>query len=211
MTSSKYLRYAINIFLLLFGVFLVIAGEPLSSTFRNASRVSAVVPIGLFLLETWLWQWGIFQRWSWFPVPDLRGTWKGTLVSNYQRSIETYMVIRQSLLAISVRQFTVESSSELLSGGICVDKDGVKHVNGIFLNTPQLSVQERSPIAHGAFIYRIERHPATALSGRYWTDRKTGGDARFAEHVPQICHSFEDARSSFVGTGSISKLEVVAT
>lgn len=206
MTSRKYLRYAIQIFLVLFAVSLVIAGQPLTSTFRTASRLSAGVPIAILIVETWIWHWRILQRWSWFPVPDLRGTWKGTLVSNYQRldgspvpPIETYMVIRQSLLGISVRQFTFESSSELLSGGICSDKDGVKHINGIFLNTPNMSVLERSPIAYGAFIYRVEGHPTDALSGRYWTDRKTGGDARFSERVPKTCHSFKDAHAVFGG------------
>ncbi len=202
-TSAKYVRWAVQVFLVVFAAFLLIAGEPFSSTFKAASRVSSAVPIALLLFETWIWHWPWLQRWSWFPVPDLRGTWEGVVESTFERDgvrippIETYIVIRQSLLNISVRQFTVESSSELLSGGICRDSDGACHVNGIFLNTPLAGVRDRSHMAHGAFIYKVSDRPVKRLHGNYWTDRKTDGDAAFTARVSKVADGFEECQGLF--------------
>jgi hypothetical protein len=136
------------------------------------------------------------------PVPDLIGTWKGEILSNYPNGdgtardpIETYVVVRQTFSWITVRQYTAESESTLLSGNISADIDGVQRITGVYHNVPRYGVREKSPIHYGAFSYVLGGRPVSSISGAYWTDRKTAGEATFLMHSSKLFISFEAARS----------------
>jgi len=206
MMSSRYFRIVLNAALILLGVFFIALGRSsVSQALEWVSYVGAIVSFGGFVFENFLWRWSWLQRWSWFPVPDLNGTWKGTLISSFIHPdgtkvgpIEAYIVVRQSFLNVSVRQFTAESASSTLSGSVTSDPDGVKRLEVMYFNFPDLRYQPVSRAHHGSFSYCIEGQPASALAGRYWTDRGTYGDTRFSERVPQRADNYEHAREMFL-------------
>ena len=66
-----------------------------------------------------------------------------------------------------------------------------------YRNDPLFEVRDHSHIHYGAFTYVIQGRPVEALGGHYWTDRMTGGEARFADRVPLHCDSFESAQKAF--------------
>lgn len=148
MTSNGFVRVAVTIALYVFAAMLIITGQPLNSTLRIAGAASSLVPLSLVAFESWGWRRRPIQRLPLHPVPDLRGTWKGQLKSSFpipdgrdREPIETYIVVRQSFFRISVRQFTTESSSKLVSGSICRDSDGVTYVT---------RSTKTNPISHAA-------------------------------------------------------------
>lgn len=209
MTSNGFVRVAVIIALYVFAALLIITGQPFNSTLRIAGAASSTVPLALIAFESWAWRLGPVQRLPFHPVPDLRGTWKGQLKSSFpnadgsdRQPIETYIVVRQSFFRVSVRQFTQESSSKLVSGSICSDSDGVKYLHAIYENEPDIPHRELSPMHHGSFIYAIEGRPVTRLRGKYWTDRKTIGHALFDQRLTEQCHSFDESRAAFTDGGT---------
>jgi hypothetical protein len=201
MTASNYVRYALYAFLLIFTVLLPVNGQPLSPTFRLANTAGSVVPVGLLLFENFIWRWRLLQSLSFFPIPDVSGTWKGELLSNFPNGdgtprapIETYIVVRQSFFWISVRQYTRESASQLITGSICCERDGVKQLIGVYRNEPRFEQRDHSPIHFGSFRYDIEGRPVARLDGHYWTDRTTGGTAIFVARSRVVADSFDSAR-----------------
>lgn len=214
MNSSRYLRIVVNVALVLMAVLLaVVSGQRMSETLKWVSRVGAGVFLLAFIFENLVWRWSWLQRWSWFPVPDLNGTWKGTLVSSYVRDgealepLEAYIVVRQSFLNISVRQFTAESASTTLVSSIRSDADGVKHLNVTYFNSPDLQRQAESRAHSGTFDYCVEGHPASELAGSYWTSRATFGDARLSQRISERANNFEHARQLFAATSAATEVQ----
>jgi SMODS-associating 2TM, beta-strand rich effector domain len=107
--------------------------------------------------------------------PVLRGTWKGLLESTWVdpktgKQIEprdAFLVIRQTFWTLSTRLLTSESSSVSLVSSLDTDRDKVTTVQWTYRNTPQLLLQKRSPIHHGAVILEVHGFPPTRLSGYY--------------------------------------------
>src|SRR5579859_2810115 len=168
-----------------------------------ASTSSYAVPgVGLILLfwNRWLWSWWIFRPWL-SKRPDLRGTWKGVLHSEYldpatqQRSgpIDVYLVIRQTNSDINVRLFSAESSSVSLSGNLISDGVDVNTLVITYRTEPQLFKREQSPIAYGGMLLNVRGDKVYQLDGEYWTDRLTRGEAKFTTRSRMICHDFGQA------------------
>ena len=203
MTSSSYLRAALHVFLGVFAVILFLNGDPLMSLTVARMAVAIVSAIAL-AFELFLWRLPALQKLGFFPVPDLTGTWKGFLISNHKTDdgsalepIETYMVIKQTFFWVSVTQYTKESSSRLVTGALATDTDGTKQLVGTYRNDPRFDVRDRSHIHYEAFTYAIQGRPVEAFAGHYWTDRMTGGEARFADRVQLHCDSYELAQKAF--------------
>jgi hypothetical protein len=134
--------------------------------------------------------------------PDLRGTWKGELSSNWvdpttnqkRPPIEVYLAIRQTNSTIDVRLFSSESCSVSLSGNVLADNAGVNTLAITYENTPQILIRERSRISHGGMILSIrgDGNPHQ-LDGEYWTDRSTIGQLKFTARAKRISHDFDQA------------------
>ncbi|WNG20921.1 hypothetical protein [Cystobacter fuscus] len=168
------------------------------SFFAPLSGVVSVLSVGLMAFDRWLWSLpGINQL---VDRPRLKGTWKGTLASNWVNPettqkvppIEAYVVIRQTYSTLHVRMFTHESQSITLTATIMRDADEQYTLAGIYSNEPKLSVRSRSPIHHGGLRLRIE---GKSLSGMYWTDRNTHGEMRFERVSDSLAHDFQQAQA----------------
>ena len=136
------------------------------------------------LFVEWLWKLPLLRGWL-VPLPDLTGTWKGTLTSTWQGNSESTpltrditLVIRQKFSSKSSVLYTAESSSEsdaamLKDGG----DSGVPILSYNYQNTPRVSVRQKSNVHLGAVVLRLHTSPSDwILRGEYWTNRQTAGD-----------------------------------
>lgn len=172
--------------------------QGLYSAFTTAATVG-----GLFLV---LWDRYLWHLWPFYPYfdnkPDLRGTWKGLLHSNYRNpqtgeqrvNIESYLVIRQTYSKIDVRYFSEESGSVSLSANLVADGEGLFTLACTYRNTPRALVRDRSPIGHGGFLLSVHGRPIHRLDGEYWTDRQTKGEMVFEARSEKVAGEFQQAQ-----------------
>jgi hypothetical protein len=136
--------------------------------------------------------------------PDLNGTWKGTLHSNYKDPItgqgpgpiETTIWIRQTLLSISVQQQTKESFSR--STRIFVEVDQQADWYRLWFsydNRPNANVSAMSPDHEG--VCWLEIHLSLSdkqMRGQYYTGRSTAGNIQLdriaveVRNIPDRAH-----------------------
>lgn len=144
----------------------------------------------------------VFDRWGWtLPLvdkiwrrPDLRGTWKGEFLSNYEGKeapIEAYLSIEQTFSSLVITQFTQESTSHTRLASIQIGDGNLDFVVGIYQNEPDIKFRRRSGIHDGAFRLSVEPE---ALTGKYWTDRSTQGAMTFRRISRNKSASFQNAR-----------------
>jgi hypothetical protein len=181
------------------------------------SLLVAKVPLTIALMKPITWAFtamGVaafaFDRWIWrlpflYPqlvrVPDLQGTWKGQVISNWidpatgskKPPIEAFLAIRQTYFSIHMRLITKESQSHILAGKIFCNVDETCEIAGIFRNTPRMTSRDVSPIHNGGVLLRVQGDSRFTLEGDYWTDRDTKGELRFTEKAKDVFHDFERA------------------
>jgi hypothetical protein len=161
----------------------------------------AVTVYGFLVLifTKWAWRWKIFQGWL-VKVPDLQGTWKGTITSTWTNPetnrkpdpISAILYIRQTFDKIDCFLYTKESSSYSMAAEINVDQSGNLYLSYNYTNRPLASVRERSEIHDGAAILQIIRNPDRSLEGEYWTSRKSTGDMKFKFESKSITEKFTE-------------------
>lgn len=173
-------------------------------TLTSTSYVVSLLSLVLVLWDRYLWRWKIFRSWL-SARPDLQGTWKGELRSDWpdpetgNRSgpIEVYLVIRQTYTSIDARLYSLESESISLSASVSSDAPKVFTVFIVYRNEPRTLLLRRSPIHYGGMRLSARGAIVNRLDGQYWTERRTTGEIAFPCHVTSIAISFTDAASSF--------------
>lgn len=185
----------------LWGGMLVFEGVAVNVTwFHPFSTVVGVVLLLLVVFDLWAWRWRLLHGWF-VPRPDLRGTWRVELRSNWKNPatnqpvgpIVAYLVVRQTYSTISARMLTAESASELVAAEISKASDGTYCFAAVYRNEPKLSVRDRSPIHFGAFVLGVQGDPAKDLVGHYWTDRDSRGELTTLARHATIAASFREA------------------
>jgi hypothetical protein len=202
MTNNQ-IKVLIGLVVAIWAVTLLIQGHPVSLDYIKAFSYAVTgVSFALLFWERWLWSWRLSRPWL-TTRPDLRGTWKGHLVSNWvdpstqhgRGQIEAYLVIRQKYSTIDVRLLTAESGSVSLSANIVADGEQVHTVAVVYRNTPRALLRGRSPIGHGGMLLHIRGTPIHQLDGEYWTDRETKGELSFAARSSEVSHDFSQAQA----------------
>lgn len=208
-------RLHISVFLgfaaLVWWLALVAQGTQVSSAYLRpfGTVVSFLVVLGTafeFLLWRWSWLHGWFVK-----RPDLRGTWRVELQSDWidpatnagVPSIICYVGVVQTLSTLQMHLMTPESESWLIAERITPSRSKVGYrVAGVYTNEPRMHLRgKRSEIHLGGLL--LETHgPANrpnSLTGEYWSDRKTKGQMTFTERLPDVFTRFEDAKRAFAG------------
>jgi hypothetical protein len=137
-------------------------------------------------------------------LPDLKGTWKGTIASTWVDPatgrgvppIEAYYVVRQAGSRLRIRLATAGATSELLAGRLFRDGDGTPTVTGVYRNAPGPGQGGGSPVHHGAILVRAD---GGRLEGTYWTDRGTSGTLRFDRWHEGFARDFGEAAAGRYG------------
>lgn len=163
--------------------------------------VTTVIYAAVLAFGRYAWPWAVFRGWL-VKRPDLRGSWKVTLVSDYIdpntgaaiSPIRAYMVVRQTLTTLSMRLFTKESRSVLVAHSIEQEVDGLFGLSAVYRNVPKIEHQgKKSAIHHGALLIEIHEVVPQRLEGHYWTDRRTRGEIVMERKSDDYYSSFEDA------------------
>ena len=202
MPSDRQLKVLVFMVLVVTWVIVWIEGQRLSirSASQAFSYVVTVLWALLFCWNRWLWSWPVIRWLS--RRPDLRGTWKGFIQSDWQDAqtgkkaepIDVYVVIRQTYSSLDVRLFSQESSSVSLCATLLSDSENVHRIAVTYLNTPATLHVEKSPISHGGMLLNVRGNdPVQQLDGGYWTERRTKGEIKLAEHTKALCTGFDSA------------------
>ncbi len=168
--------------------------------------VVGAITLFVTLFNKYAWSWPIFQGW-YVNRPDLRGTWRVELKSNWISPetnepippIAAYAVIRQTLTSLSFRLMTKESRSKLIAHSIEKEDDGIFRLAAIYRNEPKIELQgDRSEIHHGSLSLEIHGTPVSLMEGHYWTDRGTKGTMKLTGRKNELFSTYEQAKSAFV-------------
>jgi hypothetical protein len=155
---------------------------------KEIPHVVVIYTILYLIFIKWGWRWRIFRGWL-VALPDLQGTWEGTLKSTWvdpetsktPEPIRATLVICQTFHEITCSLRTGESSSE--SSAALLSKresgDGVR-LSYVYTNRPMAQARPRSEMHDGAANLELITHDLKRrLEGQYWTGRKTTGDMNF--------------------------------
>lgn len=154
--------------------------------------------------DRWIWRAPIFKRMESVP-PVMFGTWKGELTSLWidpatgsrPAPKPAFLVIRQTASSVdSVVLFTDESRSRSTLASVD-PRPGVATLTYTYMSKPDITVEHRSRIHHGAVVLDITGSPATRLRGRYWTDRDSRGELHFTERREQHAGDYDEAARMF--------------
>lgn len=171
------------------------------------TTVVGVLVVVALLMEHLLWRLRVFQGWL-FDRPDLRGTWKVTIQSEWTipdtgekaPPVNAYASVVQTLSKLQIHLMTPESESGLLAHAIEPTACGNRfNVAVVYANTPGVELRGvRSERHVGAA--QIETHgpkfKPDSLTAEYWTDRKTVGRMIFESRVPTVYSRYEEAQKN---------------
>lgn len=183
----------------LFAGLLWLGGESASAGWI---RYASLASLGAVMLEV------IYERWLWTfvkvgstRVPDLRGTWRGTLKTHWidPESGQSpppktcYLAINQSASTIESRLLTDESRSS--SSIATVSRDGSGAVlRYLYFNNPQIEFDHRSRAHNGAGVLHVDS-TTESLEGHYWTDRNSRGELLFTQRHRKRAATYSEARA----------------
>lgn len=194
------LHIHLGIFAIIWVILLIVSG---TTSILDLVSVAKKFPLAVtlyaflaFIFTKWAWRWRIFRGWL-IKIPDIQGTWRGSLVStwvnkntNDNKPIQAILAIRQNFNRIDCSLYTKESSSYSTAAEINKDQGGNLYFSYNYTNRPKVSLRERSEIHDGAAILRIIKSPSYALEGEYWTSRKTTGEMKFMFETSTIAETF---------------------
>lgn len=144
-----------------------------------------------------------FERFGWrLPLarwavrrPDLRGTWHGTLESDYEGVAsrhEVFLIVHQTFATLRLSLLTVESQSHAAAASVVVEADERISVFYVYRNGPRLEHQGRSRPHRGAVQLWVAGD-GKGLAGEYWTDRRTTGSLELRLIARRVAGSWQEA------------------
>lgn len=182
-------------------------GQPVLSLEFLAPFSFVVGTVGLIVgvFAKWAWAWPVFRGW-YIKRPDVRGTWKVVLQSNWVNPetgegippITAYLSIRQTLTTLSLRLMTPESRSRLIAHNIELGEDEIYRIAGIYRNEPRVELQgDRSEIHYGTLLLEVYGTPSVSMEGHYWTDRGTRGTMTVTNKTFKVLETYDMAESFY--------------
>lgn len=169
------------------------------------TTVVGVLVLVALAMEHVLWRLRPFQGWL-FDRPDLRGTWKVTIQSEWLNPetnerippIYAYAGIVQTLSKLQIQLMTPESESCLLAHAIEPTPCGNRfNVSVVYANIPGVELRGVRSERHvgAATIYSHgTKYKPESLTAEYWTDRRTVGRMTFEGRVSTVYSRYEDAK-----------------
>jgi hypothetical protein len=173
------------------------------SFFLPLSIVIGALSVLLLVFERWVWAWPGFRLFT--NRPDLRGTWKGVIRSNWKDDergtglglFHAYVTIHQTYTGVHLRLFTRESQSVTTTATLVCEPDEHHVLSGLYRNVPRQLLRSRSPIHHGGLILNIAGLKRDHMSGSYWTDRQTFGEVELRRVSKKRFSDFQTAEEAF--------------
>lgn len=173
-----------------------------------AVTASAVL---LWLFDRFIWRWPGICKLS--RRPAIHGTWHGELASDardettgVQVPVDTdvYLIIRQRFWSVSARLLTKDSASVSLAASFEADRDGVQQLLYVYRATPRPAVQHKSKMHLGAVVLDTPGD-GSHLQGRYFTDRKSGGELRFSRRLKPLVETHAAGGEALAAANTLKK------
>jgi SMODS-associating 2TM, beta-strand rich effector domain len=167
--------------------------------------LSDIIPLlllGMSIFERWGWRWQRLHPYI-VPVPMVRGTWRGELVSLWvdpttkkTRPPKTvYLAIEQTMTTIRTRLLTDESESDPIVAAVAKMPNGYRAISYTYENTPRIGLRRKSPPHRGGALLTIHGEPPNRIVGEYWTARDSQGELTLTSRSPEVAQSFEEAQA----------------
>lgn len=152
-------------------------------TLKKIPDAALYAGIFYYLFSKYIWKLPILHPWL-VPYPNLDGTWIGFLQSTWENPeigkridpIPVQFCIHQDFEHLNITMFTKESKSYSQAASFITENDGSIGLKYTYTNKPKATVRDRSEIHEGAASLKIVEIPKLALTGEYWTGRKTTGE-----------------------------------
>lgn len=151
------------------------------------------------LFNTYLWRTKLGRLATKWPVPDISGTWRGTLTPGaapdgvpLSPPIPVYLVIYQSAFKLRAFLYTKEARSQTLAAEFTQTDDEL-HLVYTYRSTPNQNIQDRSPIHEGTTVLLMRPRDPDCLNGYYFTQRLSRGELSFDGHSRQHAQDFAEA------------------
>lgn len=208
MISRTRASFIVAIVIGVFATGIVATGGALQTAWLRFYPVAVtIVVVAIAAWEHWLWRRPLVQRLTGI-ARDIRGTWKGELETFWKNETGAsppkklvYLVVRQTASAVTVSLLTNESRSASSLATVSSDGTAVS-LDYLYLNWPDLRVQEKSRIHHGSASLIVSGAPADRLRGQYWTNRDTRGELDFTSRALQLAEDYDHAARLFLERGA---------
>ena len=150
---------------------------PVISELSRFSLVSiAFTPFAIYktlflLFDKWLWKWSFISKWT--GIPNLNGSYKGILISSYdkEKQIDMELCISQTFTHISFVSTFGDSSSNSSLARILRDNDLITCLDFIYENqSDDFNVESGHHTGVNQLTFNKKKN---TLSGRYFNDRGT--------------------------------------
>jgi hypothetical protein len=160
--------------------------------------VAAVDAASYGLFAVFIWRWKPLQGWL-VPFPDLNGTWKGSISSDWEgdgaagvEAIPVILSIRQSFGRMSCVMRTAEMESRSYAESFSIKpEDQVRRLCYSYTSRPKQSLRHRSTPHDGTALFNIvDASGELRLEGEYWTQRRTTGSVKLAYMSSEVLDSF---------------------
>lgn len=200
MPSSAWTRATVLIAGGLWSITLILRGVDIKPVWLTSlGGIAGFLVVAFFAFEHYLWRAPLVRRVVKRRI--VRGTWKGTLTTTWcdpetgepPPLAEVYLAIHQSYSEVSMLFMTNESKSRSVVANLSDPARGQCTVHGIYMNTPNLLIQDRSRIHRGALMLEITGNPPARLEGFYFTDRDTKGELSFTQKSRRLHEDFASA------------------
>jgi len=186
MVNSTQTRVAIGIAAVVWFVIAFMSGDHDGqwTALRAFSTAGSIATLVLLAYDRWIWAWPLVRRAT--GKPNLNGTWRGELRSDFMRDgkkiapIPTVIRVKQTNSQLWVTLFTGESSSVTEMSELVKEADERWRLTFVYTNKPRAEVRSRSDQHQGVcelYITGLD----DSLTGNYFTGRKTTGEMKFTE------------------------------
>lgn len=171
------------------------------------TTVVAVLVLVSLAMEHILWRWRPLQGWL-FNRPDLRGTWKVTIQSEWidpatnvrVAPITAYAGISETLSKLQIHLMTPESESCLLAHSIEPTPCGNRFdISIVYSNTPSIElrgVRSERHVGAATISTHGDRYKPESMTADYWTDRRSVGRMTFEGRVSKVYSRYADAKQN---------------
>ena len=190
---------------------LFVIGEPLSwRMLAPFGTTVTVVSIASVLFVQFAWRWRVFRNWL-VQRPDLSGTWRCELTSNYigqdGKAVQkiVYVVIRQTLVSLSFRLYSERAKSASIADNLAKDGTDLFALAIAFQNVPKFEDRGGgSEIHFGSSLFTHIDYDCQRVEGHYWTDRESKGSLVLLERKSKLVATFEEAQKLFASSRGLN-------
>ena len=134
--------------------------------------IALVFGVSYWAFDNWLWQWPFLRVLRLISVPDLRGTWTGTIASSYtdfEKTQSVTVTIGQTWTKMAVRLNAAESRSWSITASVLTNAPEGLVLTYLYDNDPEADSVRAMQRFRGTTV--LVRTAPGRLEGYYYTGR----------------------------------------